>query len=212
MLDLPRLLRDRRRRRVGILGGSFNPAHGGHFHISLEALRRLDLDEIWWLVSPQNPLKPKRGMAPLARRLEEAVATIRHPRIKVTDLESHLGTRFTADTLTRLTRRFPATRFVWLMGADNLLQIRRWERWQLIFKTVPIAIFARPSYCLRGLSDLAARRFARWRVFPGNARRLADMNPPSWVFFPSRLDTRSATQIRSRTERHDPTATIQRTR
>lgn len=198
----PLPLHDRRRRRVGILGGSFNPAHGGHFHISLEAMRRMRLDEIWWLVSPQNPLKPVQGMAPFAERLAGAtIAAARHPRIRVTALESRLGTRFTADTLTRLRKHFPATRFVWLMGADNLLQIRRWERWESIFRTVPIAIFARPTYCLKGLSDLAARRFARWRASPENARRLADRKPPAWVFFPSRLDTRSATQIRSRSGR-----------
>jgi nicotinate-nucleotide adenylyltransferase len=161
-------------------------------------LRRLRLDEVWWLVSPQNPLKPVDGMAPFAERLRQAIRFARHPRIKVTDLEARLGTRFTSDTIAVLRRCFPRTRFVWLMGADNLLQIRRWERWQAIFRSVPIAIFARPTYCQRGLSDLAARRFARWRVFPAEARHLADMTPPAWVFFPSRLDTRSATQIRSR--------------
>jgi nicotinate-nucleotide adenylyltransferase len=193
------MLAERRRRRVGLLGGSFNPAHGGHLHVSLEALKRLDLDEVWWLVSPQNPLKPVRGMAPFAERFAgaERVASA-HPRIRVTDLEARLGTRYTADTLLELKRRFPATRFVWLMGADILPQIRRWERWRDVFRTVPIAVFARPTYSIRGLSDLAARRFARRRVPPQAARGLAGMDPPAWVFFPTRLDTRSATEIRSR--------------
>jgi nicotinate-nucleotide adenylyltransferase len=162
------------------------------------ALQRLKLDEVWWLVSPQNPLKPVDGMAPFAERLASALATIRDPRIKVTGIESGLGTRYTADTIDALRRRFPRTRFVWIMGADNLVQIRRWERWRHIFRAVPIAIFARPSYSLSGLSALAARRFARFRVLPGRARSLADATPPAWAFIPSRLDARSATQIRSR--------------
>lgn len=198
LLELSPALGDRRRRRVGLLGGSFNPAHHGHLHISREALRRLRLDEIWWLVSPQNPLKPVSGMAPLADRVAAAAAIARDKRIKVTDIETRLGTRYTADTLRVLKRRFPRTRFVWLMGADNLAQIRRWARWQHIFHTVPIAVFARPSYCLEGLSDLSAWRFARQRVPPEQARYLADRAPPAWAFFPSRLNANSATQIRSR--------------
>jgi nicotinate-nucleotide adenylyltransferase len=187
-----------RPRRVGLLGGSFNPAHGGHLHVSREALKRLDLDEVWWLVSPQNPLKPRAGMGGLEERLANARAVARHPRIKVTDLETRLGTSYTADTLAALKRRFPHTRFVWLMGADNLLQISRWERWKNIFELVPIAVFARPSYSLRSLSGSAARRFARRRVSLQGARRLADTVPPAWVFLPVRLDARSATDIRSR--------------
>jgi nicotinate-nucleotide adenylyltransferase len=199
LLALPAALASRRPRRVGLLGGSFNPAHGGHLHLSLCALRQLELDEIWWLVSPQNPLKPARGMAPLAQRLAGAAAlAAAHPRLKVTDLETRLGTRYTVDTVLALRRHFPATRFVWLMGADNLRQIRHWQRWTEIFAALPIAVFARPSYSLSGLSGPAARRFARRRVPPSRARHLADLPPPAWVFFPTRLDTRSATAIRTR--------------
>jgi nicotinate-nucleotide adenylyltransferase len=187
-----------RPRRVGLLGGSFNPAHGGHLHISREALKRLGLDEVWWLVSPQNPLKPRAGMGRLEERLANARTVARHPRIKVTDIESRLGTTYTADTLAALKRKFPRTRFVWLMGADNLLQISSWERWQNIFGLVPIAVFARPSYSLSGLSGPAARRYARRRVPLQDARRLAETDPPAWVFLPVRLDARSATDIRSR--------------
>jgi nicotinate-nucleotide adenylyltransferase len=187
-----------RPRRVGLLGGSFTPAHGGHHHISLEALKRLDLDEVWWLVSPQNPLKPRAGMWSLEERLAGARALARHPRIKVTDIERRLGTAYTADTLAALKRRFPRLRFVWLMGADNLLQIPKWERWRNVFGLVPIAVFARPSYSLRSLSGPAARRYARRRVPLQDARRLADLDPPAWVFLPVRLDARSATEIRSR--------------
>jgi nicotinate-nucleotide adenylyltransferase len=137
-------------------------------------------------------------MAPFEERIASAVAAVRDPRIKVTGIEAKLGTRYTADTIDALRRRFPRTRFVWIMGADNLIQIRRWERWRDIFRAVPIAIFARPSYCLKGLSALAARRFSRFRVPSRRARDLADLSPPAWAFFPSRLDARSATQIRSR--------------
>ncbi|MBV9833149.1 MAG: nicotinate-nicotinamide nucleotide adenylyltransferase, partial [Alphaproteobacteria bacterium] len=114
-------------RRIGLLGGSFNPAHEGHVHISLEALKRLDLDEVWWLVSPQNPLKAANGMASLADRMEGARSvTATHPRLRVTDLERKLGTRYTIDTVRALRRRHPHARFVWLMGADNLRQLPRW--------------------------------------------------------------------------------------
>jgi nicotinate-nucleotide adenylyltransferase len=159
---------------------------------------------VWWLVAPQNPLKPVRGMAPLPERLASAAAVARHPRIRVTDIEGRLGTRFTADTLAALRRRFPRTRFVWLMGADNLAQIRRWARWETIFSGVPIAVFARPTYSHKGLAELAARRFARRRVGPGAARRLADIPPPAWAFLPTKLDASSATEIRSRRQGRRP--------
>ena len=185
-------------RRVGILGGSFNPAHEGHRQISLAALGRLGLDEVWWLVSPQNPLKPASGMAPIDRRLADARAVARHPRIRVTDIESHLGTQFTADTLVKLVRAFPRTRFVWLMGADNLTQISRWERWPQIFHAVAIAVFNRPTYCFRALSGLAARRFAHRRLAATAAGLLARKRPPVWVFLFTRLNPISATAIRAR--------------
>ena len=137
-------------------------------------------------------------MAPLGKRVAAAAGIASDRRIRVTDIEARLGTTYTADTLTMLKRRFPRARFVWLMGADNLAQFRHWARWQHIFHAVPIAVFARPSYCLKGLRDPAARRFARRRVSPEQARYLADFAPPAWAFFPSRLDARSATQIRSR--------------
>jgi nicotinate-nucleotide adenylyltransferase len=186
---------------VGLLGGSFNPAHRGHRHISLLALRLLALDEIWWLVSPQNPLKSALGMAPLAARLDAARLVARHPRIRITDIEARLGSNFTADTLTALRSRFSGTRFVWLMGADNLRQIPHWGRWTRIFDLVPIAVFARPTYSLRALGGLAARRYARRRIEPSRARHLAEMTPPAWVFFATRLDPLSATAIRARRRR-----------
>jgi nicotinate (nicotinamide) nucleotide adenylyltransferase/ribosome silencing factor RsfS/YbeB/iojap len=181
------------------LGGSFNPAHGGHLHLSLLAVERLDLDEVWWLVSPQNPLKRVAGMAPFADRLDQARGVAAgHRHIIVSDLETRLGrSHYTADTLQALHRRFPRLRFVWLMGADNLVQLRYWQRWREIFRTAAIAVFDRPSYSLKALAGLPARRFARRRVPPSAARRLAEMKLPVWVFFHSRLDPRSATRIRT---------------
>ncbi len=187
-----------RGRRIGLVGGSFNPAHGGHLHISRLALSRLDLDEVWWLVSPQNPLKPGAGMAPFAERLEAAAkAAGAERRIRVSDIEARLGSTYTADTLKTLRRRFPRARFVWLMGGDNLVQLPYWKRWQDIFRTAPIAVFDRPSTSLTALAGIAARRFARARIPTLAARGLALMPPPAWVFFHTRLDSRSATRIRA---------------
>jgi nicotinate-nucleotide adenylyltransferase len=187
-----------RRLRIGLLGGSFNPAHAGHLHISKLALQRLGLDYVWWLVSPQNPLKPVEGMASLAERLRGAAAVARiHPRIRVSVIEARLGTRYTVDTLAALRRHFPTTRFVWLMGADNLAQIVRWRKWSRIFHLTAIAVFARGSYVMRALAGKAARRFRRFRVSPGGARRMALKAPPAWAFLPTPLHTASATAIRA---------------
>jgi nicotinate-nucleotide adenylyltransferase len=184
-------------RSVGLLGGSFNPAHAGHRHVSLEALKRLKLDQIWWLVAEQNPLKPARGMAPLARRLKAARDFADHPRIKIFDLETRLGTRYTNDTVKALTALFPRTRFVWLMGADNLAQIRHWQRWPDIFKTLPVAVLARPAYCRRALAGLAAQRFAPRRIAAAKAAGLKYMRPPAWTFLWARLDPSSASDLRA---------------
>ncbi|MGH6882409.1 nicotinate-nucleotide adenylyltransferase [Hypericibacter sp.] len=189
--------RARRRPRVGLLGGSFNPAHEGHRQISLTALHRLGLDEVWWLVSPQNPLKPEAGMAPLAERMATARAVARDPRIRVTDIETRLGTRFTADTLEKLTRRYPGHGFVWLMGADNLLQIHKWRDWQRIFHLLPVAVLARPSYSLKALSAPAAQRFLRSRWPERLGRRLVQAEPPAWLLIHGPLNPASATAIRA---------------
>lgn len=186
------------RRRIGLLGGSFNPAHEGHRHISLIALKTLGLHEIWWLVSPQNPLKPSDGMAPFAERYASARKAARHPRIRVTGIEAVLGTQYTADTIRALRRRFPALRFVWLMGADNLRQIAEWQRWPEIFTELSIAVFDRPSYSFRALAGKAARRYRRFRVRPCRAKRIAFLKPPAWVFLHIPLHPASATAIRAR--------------
>lgn len=185
------------RPRIGLLGGSFNPAHAGHLEIALIALRRLALDEVWLLVSPGNPLKSDDGMAPFAQRVELArCIAAAHARLRVVTVEEALGTRYTADTLTVLRRRFPRTRFVWLMGADNLLQIPAWARWLEIFAAAPVAVFARPGYCVPALAGKAARRFAGTRRRADSARALVAARPPAWVFFHSRLNPLSATVIR----------------
>lgn len=187
---------DRLRLKVGLLGGSFNPAHDGHRHISLHALRALGLNEIWWLVSPQNPLKPADGMAPQDLRLATAVKTAAHRAIHVTGIEERLGTRYTADTLAALRCRFPARRFIWLMGADNLRQIPRWNHWDRIFRTVPIAIFDRSPYSHNVLAGMAAKRFGRRRKPETQAGLLAAAETPAWIFLHQERHPASATAIR----------------
>ena len=182
--------------RIGLLGGSFNPAHAGHRHISLYALKALGLDQVWWLVSPQNPLKSSSGMASLPERMEEARRVARHPAIQVTDIERELGTRYTVDTLAELKRRFPRTRFVWLMGADNLRQIPRWRHWTRIFRLVPVAVLARPTYSMGALGGIAAQRYARRRVNEHRAKGLAGHETPAWMFLRNPLHPASATAIR----------------
>ncbi|HXC29141.1 MAG TPA: nicotinate-nucleotide adenylyltransferase [Stellaceae bacterium] len=202
------MLYGRPHRRIGLLGGSFNPAHGGHLHISLLALQRLDLDEVWWLVSPQNPLKPVKEMAPFAKRRASAEALAKgQPRIAVSAIEATLGTSYTADTIAALHQRFPHTRFVWLMGGDNLAQLPRWKRWVELLESVPVAVFDRPQTSLGALAGKAARRFARARIAADAARDLAEMQAPAWTFFHTRLDPRSATEIRKRPETRAPRAT-----
>lgn len=186
-----------RGRRIGLLGGSFNPAHKAHLLVSQTAISRLGLDEVWWLVSPQNPLKPTTDMAPQAERLAEARRVAAGKPIRPTDIESVLGTRFTVDTLAALRRRFPLTRFVWLMGADNLQQVTRWKRWPDIFRFAPVAIFGRPNYSLAAMSSTAAKRFGTRRIPVERARDLAGMSPPAWTFIHLRHEPTSATAIRA---------------
>ena len=187
----------RRQRRIGLLGGSFNPAHDGHLHISLQALQRLGLDEIWWLVSPQNPLKETRGMAAFRDRMASAQKIATHPRIRVSAVEHRLGTRYTVDTVKALRRRYPDCAFVWLMGADNLSQLPAWKDWTQILKTVAVAIFARPSYSLKSLAGQAAVWLSRYRLSETEARGLASREPPAWVFMRVKLHPASSTYIRT---------------
>jgi nicotinate-nucleotide adenylyltransferase len=193
---MPGVPRDTRRR-IGLLGGSFNPAHDGHRHVSVEALRRLGLDEVWWLVSPQNPLKSGDGMEPLASRVARARLVSRHPRIRVDAPELLLGTRYTLDTVRALKRAYPQAHFVWLMGADILPQLVDWQGWRELFAAIPIAAFARPGWSYAALQSAAPRAFAASRLKAEDARRLATCGAPAWCFIPSRLDSHSATAIRA---------------
>ena len=183
--------------RIGLLGGSFNPAHAGHRAISLAAIEALDLDEVWWLVSPGNPLKDTTGMAPLAVRLASARAMARRARIRPTDIEARLGTIYTADTIAVLLRRYPNHRFVWLMGADNLAGFHNWQRWRDMAAMVPIAIIDRPGSTLRASRAPAAVSLARYRIDETDARLLADLRPPAWVFVHGRRSETSSTRLRA---------------
>ncbi|MEO1091237.1 MAG: nicotinate-nucleotide adenylyltransferase [Pseudomonadota bacterium] len=185
------------RLRIGVLGGSFNPAHDGHRHISTEALKQLGLDWVWWLVSPQNPLKSSRDTAPLAVRVARARNVARHPRILVTDLEARLGTRYTAETLPRLVIRHPRHRFVWLMGADNLATLHHWHRWPDILQSVPVAVFDREPYVLGALAGRAARRFAVARFDTEDLRSLVTAAPPAWGFVRLRPHPAASSAIRA---------------
>ncbi|MBC7140917.1 MAG: nicotinate-nucleotide adenylyltransferase, partial [Rhodobacteraceae bacterium] len=148
---------------IGLLGGSFDPAHAGHAHITREALKGFGLSRVWWLVSPGNPLKA-RGPAPMAERIARARSVMDHPRVVVSDIEARLGTRYTAETLQRLMALYPGVRFVWLMGADNLAQFDRWQDWEWIIRHVPIGIFARPGSRLAARGSRAADEYARYRL------------------------------------------------
>ncbi|MDC0887370.1 nicotinate-nucleotide adenylyltransferase [Altererythrobacter sp.] len=182
--------------RTGLLGGSFNPAHGGHRRISLFAMQALGLDEVWWLVSPGNPLKSRQGMAPLAVRYRSALAQSRRAPIKPTVMEQELGTRYTIDTLQAVTRRYPKRDFVWLMGSDNLAQFHRWKDWRDIARTVPIAVIARPGYDAQAVASPAMAWLRAYRVSPAVFRKRGGWSGPSLVNLTFDPDSRSATAIR----------------
>lgn len=182
---------------VGLLGGSFDPAHEGHAHITREALKRFGLDRVWWLVTPGNPLKPN-GPAPLAKRLEKAHAVIDDPRVVVTDIEARLGTRFTAETLEWLFGLYPGVRFVWLMGADNLADFHRWERWDEIMQALPVGVIARPGERGAARTSPAARRFRSARLPVEAARLLPLAEPPAWCLVNVPMIDTSSSAIRAR--------------
>lgn len=182
---------------VGLLGGSFDPPHEGHLRISQEALRRLGLDWVWWLVSPGNPLKA-RGPAALSRRVAAARALIDDPRIRATDVEARLGTRFTAETLRRLMARNPHVRFVWIMGSDNLAELHRWRRWRSIMELVPVCVVARPGAKLSSRFAPAARRFRAHQLNERDARALPWARPPAWVVLNLALSPLSSSAIRAK--------------
>lgn len=182
--------------RIGLLGGSFDPPHKAHVQISELALRRFRLDRIWWLVTPGNPLKA-HGPAPIAERIAAARAILDDPRVVVTDLETRLGTRKTADTLAAMQHGWPGVRFVWLMGSDNLVQFDRWERWREIAARVPIGVIARPGSRLPARFSHAAHALERHRLPQARAALLADCKPPAWVLIDVPMSPVSSAAIRA---------------
>jgi nicotinate-nucleotide adenylyltransferase len=182
---------------VGLLGGSFDPAHQGHAHITREALKRFRLDRVWWLVSPGNPLKA-RGPAPLPDRMARAREVMDHPRVVVSDAEARLGTRYTAATLQALIALYPGVRFVWLMGADNLNQFDQWENWEWIMQNVPIGVLARPGSRTTARGARAADIYARYRLPVEAAPLLARCTPPAWCLVNVPMVNISSSAIRAR--------------
>jgi len=183
--------------RIGLLGGSFNPPHLAHRAISLFALKRLQLDRVWWLVSPGNPLKEQGALHALGDRMKAASDVANDPRIEVSCLESVIRTRYTIDTINYLRRRASGLRFVWIMGADNLAQFHRWQDWQRIAAQVPIAVIDRPPQSFRALASPAAQALARYRVAENEAARLADRRPPAWIFLTGLKLSLSSTGLRN---------------
>lgn len=189
---------------IGLLGGSFDPPHEGHVHITEQALRRFGLDRVWWLVSPGNPLKA-HGPAPIGRRLRAARAIMRHPRVEVTGIEGALNTRMTADTIVALQRLYPGVRFVWLMGTDNMVQFSRWDRWREIAARVPIGVIARPGSRLAARLSPAAQILRRWHLPETRARELAHTPPPVWAIINVPMSNMSSTAIRAQRARRAAT-------
>lgn len=183
--------------RVGILGGSFDPAHEGHVKISLQALKQFDLDQVWWLVSPGNPLK-NNGPAALDQRVKFARETVYHPKVKVTKIESYLQTNYTCDTLGALKALYPKTKFIWLMGADNMAQMHLWKDWKHIFEIMPVGVLARPGQSLPARCSVAARHFARGRISSHASQALPSSKVPAWCFVNLPLSHSNSTAIREK--------------
>jgi nicotinate-nucleotide adenylyltransferase len=179
--------------RIGLLGGSFNPAHEGHVHVSEVALKRLGLDYVWWLVTPQNPLKPVAGMAPIRDRIRDACLEATHPRIIVMDIEHDLRTHYSFDTVRALKRRFPQVNFVWLMGSDNLRIFRRWKRWADLARLLPIAVIQRPGSAMAMAGAKAIQRFGQARA----GRGFCLSCPPAIAIIDGKRNMQSATAIRA---------------
>ena len=187
--------------RIGLFGGSFNPPHQGHVHVCEQALRRLGLSQIWWIVTPGNPLKDLSILAPLKDRIAACEAITPDPRMKITAFEKGMPTRFTADTLSAVVKRNPGVDFVWVMGADNLGQFHLWERWRDIADLMPIAVIDRPGSTLAFHSARAAQALRQFRLDESDAPRLPSLNPPVWTFIHGPRSSLSSTAIRAKNSR-----------
>ena len=181
--------------KIGLLGGSFDPPHEGHAHITRQALKQFGLDAVWWLVSPGNPLK-KHWPAPLQERIRVARKVMSHPQVFISDLEERLGTRYTAQTLSAVQLTYPSTRFVWLMGSDNLAQFHLWHNWRVIMHTLPIGVLARPGYGSSARLSRVARSYRYAAVKSSDRRLLARMTAPAWTFVNIPLSSSSSTELR----------------
>ncbi|MAK63468.1 MAG: nicotinic acid mononucleotide adenylyltransferase [Maricaulis sp.] len=181
--------------RVGLLGGTFDPPHAGHLHAARTAMRRLQLDRVWWLVSPQNPLKSRQA-SDLTHRMAMVADLARDPGMVVSDIEARIGTTKTIDLLHHLRSRKPGVKFVWLMGADNLSSIHRWAHWQGVFASCPVAVIARPTDAVRARLSPAARYFAGSRIPESAAATLADQGTPAWTYLTARLHPHASSDIR----------------
>ncbi|MCB5198739.1 nicotinate-nucleotide adenylyltransferase [Loktanella sp. TSTF-M6] len=193
--------------RIGLLGGSFDPAHAGHAHLTRQALMRFGLDQVWWLVSPGNPLK-QHGPAPLSQRVEQARALMQHPRVRITALEAQMQTRFTAQTLRGLIACYPGVRFVWLMGADNLAQFDQWQDWRWIMDHVPIGVLARPGDRISARLSKAARIYQSARIPASASHGLPYKDVPAWCFVNMPMMRLSSSAIRARASGAEVTGSV----
>ena len=184
--------------KIGLFGGSFNPPHEGHVHVAEQAIQKLKLDFIWWIVTPGNPLKDQSNLAPLGERLSMCRSLANHPGMKITAFEARISTRYTIDTLRHVKRRYPSVNFVWVMGADNLDQFHHWERWQEIANMMPMAVVDRPGSTSSRISSQAAHDLSQFRIKEESASVLAEQSPPAWSFLHGPRNPLSSTLLRQK--------------